>query len=192
MRLDREARRSCMRCAAFTGRAARARRRRRSRARARPSGRTGRLARRPSPASPPRGVATISSLVAPAARASATACWNDEGEASTAIGRGDAHERRGPLVDDRRRRASSPPIAIASSSASSCTASRRRCSLVLVHCRRRISNRPRPAGASSLRDEIRRAADRSSSPGARPRRRVRSPRCAMRHRACGRSRPPRS
>ena len=67
-----------------TGPAARARRRRRSRARARPSERTGPLARRPSRASPPRGWPRSRRCVAPAASASATACWKDARAASMA------------------------------------------------------------------------------------------------------------
>ena len=138
----------------LTGRAARARRRRRSRARVRPSGRTGRLARRRSRASPPRGVATISSLVAPAASARATACWNDARRRIDGDRRRDAHERpvRSSMTDAANEL---PSTAIASSSASSCTASRRRCSLVVVHgvaahltCCGRSAHHP-------VRDEIR-------------------------------------
>ena len=86
-----------------TGRAPRGRPRRRSRAPARPWGRRGRLAQRPSPASPPRGWQRSRPRVAPAARACATTCWNEAGRPIEGDGRRQAHECRRPIVDDRRR-----------------------------------------------------------------------------------------
>ena len=139
--------------------AARARRRRRSRARARASGRTGRLARRRSPASPPRGWRRSPSFVAPAARASATACWNEAGAASTAMV---AATRTSAAVRSSMTDAADdlPSTAISSRRASSCTASRRR------RCLYSSIGEPTPhllraVGASSIQGEIRRRWDRA-------------------------------